>query len=273
MFKLVVEGTAIETWGFSLANIPVIIPSTLNRTFSDVYMYDGGMYDKAYYRSSAYIDFVFHSTNYDIMQGNIAKHIIRRILTDDSTRLWIYKSSDSSYSDGDLYLAKNATITSYDRKDDKYGRIAVRVEIEPYRYLGTDYDIGGELPLQIVNDGDITKPVIHINPIYGQATAATFTIKVSWVDLTTGWSKSNNNFVISGNVADIPRVIDVKKKYAYYYNALTEEYVSKENAVNGDYDDLIIPANSRATISLTTTTIPAGEPTKVVLGARKGYAI
>jgi len=128
-----------------LANIPVVTPSENKRNISDVYMFDGGMADKNYYKGKAQITLTFHSKGYvDEMIGFVSSALISEALritqyySDESRRSFItvYQDGQNPATQGYSYIILNATISEIRRMSGDYGRVSVTYDIEPFRYYG-----------------------------------------------------------------------------------------------------------------------------------------
>lgn len=233
MFTALISGFDLSSYDdIWLANIPRIIPSEMKREIHDVYMFDGGMSDKNFYRGKAQLELTFHSTDFDKMLGLISANcvevvqLVTRAYSDYEAYIYIYETGQT-YTQGYRYNIINATITSIDRRDSDYGRVTVVYDILPYRYDGTyeNYETisGG-------NTERITTPSISM-PLYQVVATGAGTIELS---------SSENNFQILGACT-----IDIDSKRM----VTMSDGVVSENLVNGNYEDLWIYDIADITVS------------------------
>ena len=161
-----------------LANIPVVTPSENKRNISDVYMFDGGMADKNYYKGTAQITLTFHSKGYvDQMIGFVSSALISEALritqyySDESRRSYItvYQDGQNPATQGYSYIILNATISDIQRMSGDYGRVSVTYDIEPFRYYGNlnayvDVPSNGTAVISTDQSYGITgaKPLFHV---------------------------------------------------------------------------------------------------------------
>lgn len=232
MFTALISGFNLSSYDdIWLANIPRIIPSEMKREIHDVYMFDGGMADRNFYRGKAQLELTFHSTDFDKMLGLISANcvevvqLVTRAYSDYEAYIYIYETGQT-YTQGYRYNIINATITSIDRRDSNYGRVTVVYDILPYRYDGTYEDY-------VTIQGGTTGQVLggsKAEPLYEVVATGAGTIKVN----------SQDSFAI---LEACTCTIDSRRMVT------TENGAVSDNLVNGDYSQLWLYGRSNIEVS------------------------
>lgn len=215
-----VQPSAFNAW---LATIPVITPSTISRTRQTVPKMDGELLVDDDSFMDAYIEFTIHLKR-DDLQAKMRQ--IRKWLSGTGT-LVISDANDA------YYEVKEVTHTAYLKKDEKYGRVSVKMEVYPYEFLnsGNDYITSYA---SINNTADTCKPLYEIT---GTNVSGTLTV-------------NNHAMTFSGITGTL--VIDTRTRTAYVtYNGSRTQ---ADNKINGDYEGLLLKSGSN-TVSCTAGTL------------------
>lgn len=215
-----VQPSAFNAW---LATIPVITPSTISRTRQTVPKMDGELLVDDDSFMDAYIEFTIHLKR-DDLQAKMRQ--IRKWLSGTGT-LVISDANDA------YYEVKEVTHTAYLKKDEKYGRVSVKMEVYPYEFLNSGNDWITSYS-SISNTADICKPIYEIT---GNNASGTLTV-------------NNHAMTFSGITGTL--VIDTRTRTAYVtYNGSRTQADSK---INGDYEGLLLKSGSN-TVSCTAGTL------------------
>ena len=215
-----VQPSAFNAW---LATIPVITPSTISRTRQTVPKMDGELLVDDDSFMDAYIEFTIHLKR-DDLQAKMRQ--IRKWLSGTGT-LVISDANDA------YYEVKEVVHTAYLKKDEKYGRVSVKMEVYPYEFLNSGNDWITSYAT-INNTADTCKPIYEIT---GNNASGTLTV-------------NNHAMTFSGITGTL--VIDTRTRTAYVtYNGSRTQADSK---INGDYEGLLLKSGSN-TVSCTAGTL------------------
>lgn len=217
MFDITYNGISPSDLGCWLATIPIITPSQVIRTRQTVVGMDGELLGTDDSYGDAQIDFTIHakSTTLQAISRNI-----RKWLTGTGT-LVISDHNDS------FYEVKEVNYTTYLKKDEAYGRIAVSMKVYPYEFLNSGEEWISSFPIS--NTAMLCKPLYRI---VGSSSSAQGTLTVRGNTIT---------YTVGGRGADQTIYIDTRRKITYNANG-----VSREGYISGDYEDLWLPTGSNA---------------------------
>lgn len=212
MFDITYNNLKPSNFNAWLATIPIITPSSITRTRQSVPRMDGELLldDESY--NDAYVDFIIHARRDDL----VAKMRQIKKWLSGTGRLVISDAPDA------FYEVKQVTFSSYIKKDETYGRLAVKMEVYPYEFLNT-----GETyitsPSSISNDAEESKPLYTIT---GTGDGV-LSVNGHTMSFSLGSSSSELN-------------IDTRRKVAYNGSG-----TGKDGAINGDYEGLYLkPGNN-----------------------------
>jgi Phage-related protein len=218
MFNVIYNGVNPTTLGCWLATIPTITPSTDTRTRQTIVGMDGELLgdDEAY--SDAQIDFTIHAKS-DTLQAKLRD--IRKWLS--GTGILIISDHQDAY-----YEVKEVTYTTFLKKDEKYGRVAVSMKVYPYEFLNSgDTDI--------TSYSTVNNPAMASKPLYKITGNGSGTLTVNGNTMT---------FTVNGTL-----YIDTRRKLAYDGSGN-----GKDGAINGFYEGLYLKAGAN-TISCSAGTL------------------
>lgn len=223
MFNITYNNIQPSSFNAWLATIPVITPSTITRTRQTVPRMDGELLleDDSY--NDAYIEFTIHAKRDDL---TAKMRQIRKWLS-GTGKLVISNGTDA------YYEVKEVTHTAYINKNEKYGRISVKMEVYPYEFLnsGNEYITSYA---SISNTADTCKPLYEIA---GTNISGTLTVNGHAMTFTG----------ITGTL-----YIDTRTKTAYVTNSGTT--TRADSKINGDYEGLYIKSGTN-TVSCTAGTL------------------
>lgn len=208
MFNISYNGVNPTSLGCWLATIPIITPSTNQRTRQTIVGMDGELLgdDEAY--SDAQIDFTIHAKS-DTLQAKLRD--IRKWLS--GTGILIISDHPDSY-----YEVKEVNYTTFLKKNEKYGRIAVSMKVYPYEFLSSgDNDI--------TSYSTVNNTAMSSKPLYKITGNGNGTLTVNGSSMT---------FTVNGTL-----YIDTRRKIAYDGSGN-----GKDGVINGFYEDLYLKSGT-----------------------------
>lgn len=221
MFNITYNNQTPSNFKAWLATIPIITPSTITRTRQSVPKMDGELLMDDMSFNDAYVDFTIHAKRDDL---TTRMRQIRQWLS-GTGRLVISDATDA------FYEVKQVTFSAYLKKDLKYGRISVRMEVYPYEFLNSgETDITSYSTIN--NTADTCMPLYTIT---GTGDGV-LTVNGHTMNYSLGSTSSELN-------------IDTRRKIAYNGSG-----TGKDGAINGDYEGLYLKPGTN-TISCTAGTL------------------
>lgn len=261
MFDVLVNGHKTADYSnIWVANIPQIQSSTTERDKNTIPQRDGDISSRYYRRTSAFITVTFHAlnilSNKRVITSVFCNQVNEKLrLQNTFPTISIIDRVNGIDSYDSYFNIRNATIVEEMSKDDKYGRVTIQYEIEPFEYMLDDTEVVYDKTLTtqtltVINGGDTCKPIYTFETT--SSTSYTVAIKID----------SNSNIEYGTFNSSGKWVSDTEKMMTYKMNSSMDE----SKFITGDYQALWIPSGTH---DIKVTTNAAGIQVKIQM--RRGY--
>jgi phage-related protein len=218
MFDIKYNNVRPSAFNAFLATIPVYTPSTKSRTRQTVPKMDGEILVDDVSELDGYWDFTIHAKRDDL---TAKERQIRRWLS--GTGRLVLSNAEDAY-----WEVVECNFTTIMKKSEKYGRVAVKMEVYPYEFLNS-----GQTEItsysSINNPADICKPLYKITG----SGSGRLTVNGKYID-----------FTVDGTL-----YIDTRSKHT-----INGSGQDSDININGEYENLYLMPGSNS-ISCTAGTL------------------
>ena len=214
MVNITYNNKTPEDVGAMLANKPVLTPSEIRRTITDIPSH-GDLYEYDMYRGTASFNILIH------MKSNEWLKDIRAV------RQWLAGSGILEFSETEdaYYEVLQVAITEEPRMSEEYGRVNAVFSVYPYEFLKSGDEVAELTDDILVNKADMSKPLYHIS------------------------GSGSGILTVNGNAMSFTATdelyIDTRRMYSY-----DGDDEPADNVISGDYEGLYLQnGNNEITIS------------------------
>ena len=243
------------TYGWTLASIPAITHSTVNRDRFSIPARDGELLGSEIWRGNAFVTCVFHTrVGWDAWHDQYGHTTIDDRYNDLMYLIWEAKylhiltkntSNHSNWDKAGYYEVLGYNVTEEVRTGNDYMRITVQFEVYPFKFAEiTTINPEYTTALSIENSLDESQPLYMLTR-GASSSAGNFTL-----NMTGNFSGSRT---ISGqfpaNVTEI--YLDTRRQVSYYISSNVKHEITN---ITGDYRQLRIPAHTQIVLAYTGAT-------------------